>query len=235
MLGHPSSRATVSARHSTTSSSPTSQVRASTPRRMGRSTPASSSSPPLRYSGSPVSCSGPSRDACPLERLEQRIGKPLRKLVERHPARSARMPPHVADRQRPDRRAALPSRRSRMDAALHDAETARMRQQMSNSAPGPIPADAAQTAQQAARPSRPISGLWAPAWKPIAMSSARAPPAARRRRAADRPGARRTRRGKHTEARDAQPFRARVASRRYGLSTELHAGPAPASSSTRPR
>ena len=85
--------------------------------RAARCTPRSSSRPPLRYSGRPVSCvQAGDRDAGPLERLEQRIGQPLRQLVERH------QPPSLVAA-RPD--AASSRRGDAVDASAAPARSAR--------------------------------------------------------------------------------------------------------------
>ena len=104
--------ATVSARHSTTSVEPTACVRSASAGSLRASTPASRKSPPLRYSGSPVRPSiVDDLEARPFQRLDQRIGEPLRQLVEGHEprvrvaARRQRMAPGVAE----------------IDAAEHDA------------------------------------------------------------------------------------------------------------------
>ena len=160
------------------------RARAVARRRAARCTPASSSRPPLRYSGRPVSASSPvTRDAGPLERLEQRVGEPLRQLVERHPAggrcrrrRRARM---RARRRRAARRraaAARPDRRRGRRAAprriARRAATRRSRAvggQRVEQRAGPrrrrrtrrgcARSAAPSRRSSAARPSRPTSGL----------------------------------------------------------------------------
>ena len=71
------------------------------------STPVSRNSPPLRYSARPVRPSmSVTVDAGPFQRLDQRIGQPLRQLVERHEAVGGvvaldrGMAPGVAERRR---------------------------------------------------------------------------------------------------------------------------------------
>ena len=175
-----SSSATVSARHSTTSSSLASQVRAAHAGSRRRSTPLSSSRPPLRYSGRPVSASRPSHvHAGPFERLEQRVGQPLRQLVERHPAVGEAGPAHgvvapaVAERhvaqwllaagQIPDSDARICDRMScaaircarRPDQRRTGRRAGRARRTPRAATPAPRPAGAAGST----RPSRPTSGL----------------------------------------------------------------------------
>ena len=189
------------------------------PDRAARARPMSTNSPPLRYSGRPVSPSM-SVTAKPAhsQRLDQRIGQPLRQLVERHEARrgvvgsisgwrqeSPRSTPPSVDAARPDRaemrRAAL-SRiaRRRQRAVLAPAPRAR-----SNRPPGrgssrcrTRRASAATVApsrlSSAARPSSPTSGLPAVTWKPVReLLGVEARQRARHRRAADRRDRPRTR------------------------------------------
>jgi hypothetical protein len=110
--------ATVRARHSTTSSEETSWRTIGSIAARLRITPRSTSSPPLRYSGSAVSPSNLS-DAEPrrFQRLEQRIGQPLGELVERDDAvggvlrAHGGMPAGIADGKSIDREPGWPDRR----------------------------------------------------------------------------------------------------------------------------
>src|SRR5262249_4149859 len=66
-------------------------------------------------------------DARRLDRLDQRIGKPLRQLVERHQlvgrvvAPDCRMPPRVTERNTLQRQSARPDRRKMLEQAFKQA------------------------------------------------------------------------------------------------------------------
>ena len=159
---------------------------ASRPRRdrAARSTPVSTNRPPLRYSARPGQAVDVGhRDAGRLQRLDQRIGEPLRQLVQRHePARRvvastrrdaassrrAATPPSVQSR-RPDR--ARDGRSSAARIARRGKRAAfGLRRQMVEQPAGPRPSARANTSglaataapsrrSSAARPSSPTSGL----------------------------------------------------------------------------
>ena len=119
--------ATVSARHSTTSSLPTSHVLLASAGVAQRDHAGVEQQPAvavLRQRGELVAAGH--RDTRPLERLEQRVREPLRKLVERHPAlrralaAGVRMPPRVAERHAVDRAAGEPDRAEQIEQRAQD-------------------------------------------------------------------------------------------------------------------
>ena len=215
-----------------------------------RSTPVSSSRPPLRYSGSPVSASRPRhRHAGPLERFQQRVGQPLRQLVERHPARvspgpatagcgqqspSGRSPMVLSANQIPDRR----YQKLGQDVVCGDRGGRRPAQHVEQAAgpaasrtpraarPAHRPADAAAT-----RPSRPTSGLSGRTWNASARRAGVRRAGRRRRPAAARAGSL-----ENSPAAKACQLATPSPSERVNAavpaSTIPQSGPAPASSST---
>ncbi len=113
------------------------------------STPPSTNRPPLRYSANPVRPSILTHlDAGALQRLDQRIGHPLRQLVQWHQAacrvvgHQRRMPPAIAERDALERDARRPDRPKlhqelRQDGCGLDAAIAGLRNEMIEQAAGP--------------------------------------------------------------------------------------------------
>ena len=157
-----------------------------------RSTPASTNRPPLRYSARPVRPSM-SVTVMPdhLQRLDQRIGEPLRQLVDRHEAVGGvvapdrGMPPGVAERDAAERQPARPDRPEMLEQRFEDARRRQARRprparrddrrgrRAARDPRARTPAGCAATAaprraSSAARPSRPTSGLPTMLWKPSA-------------------------------------------------------------------
>ena len=101
-----------------------------------------------------------------FDRLDQRVGQPLRELVERHEADrpdAARHRPSATARSA--RACRAPRRGSRRPSPrLHPSRST------SNSAPGRSRPTLPSLRSRSARPSSPTSGLCAFTWKPMAMS-----------------------------------------------------------------
>ena len=158
-----------------------------------RSTPVSSSRPPLRYSGRPVSASRPcTRHTGPFEGFQQRVGQPLRQLVERHPALGQAGRRRTAGVSASSRRAA--DRRSRCPPARYPTATSaaatgcrgrryrggRRRPARRTGRPGARACRTPRVVGQhlpsrrssCTRPSRPTSGLAGRTWNASARRSA---------------------------------------------------------------
>ena len=193
------------------------KVFSSSARCLGRSAPASTSRPPLRYSGRPVSCIElDDFEARALDRLDQRVGKPLRELVERHPGRS---PDAATHRPSATARSATACRARRRGSTRPSPCRPVLSPRGRTARPGRSSPTPPSLRSRSARPSSPTSGLCAFTWKPMAMSIG---VSADSRSASTRSGsplaiAAERAVGEHVEARYAQAFGACVGLAGAGL------------------